>query len=409
MAFIKSRFFLIGILLLTVGSLFSQESDTTLSSRSKNIAAGDKWYESINLRGYTQVRYNGLFQTNPDLKCDQCDRSWGGTNGFFFRRIRIIFFGNLHERLYFYIQPDFASSPGDGRQQFAQIRDAYFDLALDRRKEFRFRIGQSKVPFGFENLQSSQNRLPLDRNDGLNSAFANERDIGIFFYWAPADIRKLFAELSRKGLKHSGDYGVFGLGLFNGQTANQFDRNRKFHYVARLSYPFKFGDNQVIEPGIMGYTGDVVVPVVSDGVLGDSNFEYIDQRAGATFVLYPQPFGIQAEYNYGRGPEYNTETNRIDIKPLHGGYSTLSYRLVVKNHVVFPFARYQYYEGGKKHERDATSHRVQELEIGAEWLPFRNFELVVMYTISRRTAENALLPSNTQEGRLLRLQFQLNF
>jgi hypothetical protein len=37
-------------------------------------------------------------------------------------------------------------------------------------KEYRVRIGQSKVPYGFENLQSSQNRLSLDRNDALNSA-----------------------------------------------------------------------------------------------------------------------------------------------------------------------------------------------------------------------------------------------
>jgi phosphate-selective porin len=40
-------------------------------------------------------------------------------------------------------------------------------LSFDTKK-FRLRVGQSKVPFGFENLQSSQNRLTLDRNDALN-------------------------------------------------------------------------------------------------------------------------------------------------------------------------------------------------------------------------------------------------
>jgi hypothetical protein len=54
-------------------------------------------------------------------------------------------------------------------------------LSFDTKKEFRVRVGQSKVPF-FENLQSSQNRLTLDRNDALNSAVANERDLA-FFYW----------------------------------------------------------------------------------------------------------------------------------------------------------------------------------------------------------------------------------
>jgi hypothetical protein len=75
----------------------------------------------------------------------------------------------------------------------------------------------SKVPFGFENLQSSQNRLTLDRNDALNSAVANERDLGAFFYWAPSKIRERFAMLVKDGYKGSGDYGVFA--LYNGQTS----------------------------------------------------------------------------------------------------------------------------------------------------------------------------------------------
>ena len=102
-----------------------------------------------------------------------------------------------------YIQPDFASGGGN----FAQIRDAYFDLGLDQKQEFRLRIGQSKVPFGFENLQSSQNRIPLDRHDGMNSAVANERDLGVMFYYAPTEIRKRFSHLVSSGLKGSGDYG----------------------------------------------------------------------------------------------------------------------------------------------------------------------------------------------------------
>lgn len=45
---------------------------------------------------------------------------------------------------------------------------------------------------GFENLQSSQNRLPLDRNDGLNSAVSNERDLGVFFSGAQKNIGNCF-------------------------------------------------------------------------------------------------------------------------------------------------------------------------------------------------------------------------
>ena len=170
-----------------------------------------KWYDKIQLRGYAQVRYNGLLQTNEDLECEQCDKSWGGDNDFFIRRMRLIFYGQLSPRVYFYVQPDFASSSSTTALHFGQLRDAYFDVGIDKKSQFRFRIGQSKVPYGFENMQSSQNRLPLDRADALNSAVSNERDLGVFFYWAPASKRKLFSSLVSSGLKGSGDYGVFFL------------------------------------------------------------------------------------------------------------------------------------------------------------------------------------------------------
>ena len=189
------------------------------------IKKGAPWYENLKIRGYMQLRYNRLLETNPNLGCEQCDRSWGNNGGFFFRRIRIIFYGQIHPRVFLYIQPDFASSASATGLHFAQIRDAYFDVGLDKNNEIRFRIGQSKVPFGFENMQSSQNRLPLDRNDAMNSAVSNERDIGIFFYWAPKKIRDRFAILVKEGYKGSGDYGVFGFGAYNGQVANRPEMN----------------------------------------------------------------------------------------------------------------------------------------------------------------------------------------
>lgn len=362
------------------------------------------WYETIQLRGYAQMRYNGLFETNPDLQCAQCDRSWGGDGGgFFLRRIRMIFSGQIHERIFMYIQPDFAS----GGSNFAQIRDAYFDLGLDAKQEFRLRIGQSKVPFGFENLQSSQNRLPLDRNDGLNSAVLNERDLGVFFYYAPSEIRKRFSYLVSSGMKGSGDYGVFGLGLYNGQTANLPEKNKNFHIVSRASYPWELPSGQFIEASFQAYTGKFVINRNPQTDFDQTEFE--EFRYGPTIVVYPQPFGIQAEFNWGRGPEYDPETNSVVDAPLRGGYVMANYFVRTGKDIFIPFTRYHYYKGGKKFELDATRHRVNELEIGVEWQPHRNFELVGMYTISDRTFENSLNPDNRQQGSLLRLQAQVNF
>jgi len=138
-----------------------------------------KWYDTFSMRGYTQVRNSRLFESNSQYICDQCDKSLGAGNNFFIRRARLVFSGNAHDRVSFYIQPDMASDAT--KQNYFNIRDIYFDLFLDSKKEFRFRIGQSKIPFGFENMQSSSNRLALDRSDSLNSMVPNERDLGVFF------------------------------------------------------------------------------------------------------------------------------------------------------------------------------------------------------------------------------------
>jgi hypothetical protein len=386
----------------------------SLTAQSDTTKKESKWYDKISLRGYTQVRYNRLLETNKDLKCDQCDKSWGDNGSIFIRRARLVFSGQVHDRVYMYIQPDLASSASSTSLQFAQLRDAYFDLSLDSAREFRIRLGQSKIPFGFENLQSSQNRLPLDRADGLNSALANERDLAAIFYWAPAETRKLFSELVLKGLKGSGDYGVVGFGAFNGQTANKPDLNNNIHMVGRISYPIRIG-GQIIEPGVQAYSGRVVIADRTSGVTGEREFR--DQRVAGTFVLYPQPIGILAEFNVGRGPEFTTSgsvadsnfTKSIEEKSLEGGAVTISFKTDLAGQTLIPFARAQYYKGGKKHEIDARRYVVREYEAGVEWQPIPAFELVAMYTISDRTFEDGAKISNRQKGNLLRLQAQFNY
>jgi hypothetical protein len=369
-----------------------------------------KWYESFSIRGYVQVRYNRLLETNPNLKCEQCDRSIGDGGGFIIRRGRIILSGQIAKNIYFYIQPDFGSSAGTTQNIF-QLRDAYFDVGFDKKNEFRLRIGQSKVPFGFENMQSSQNRLPLDRNDALNSAVANERDLGAFFYWAPKSRRDMFASFVSDNLKGSGDYGVFAFGLYNGQTANRAEQNKKMHAVVRVSYPFTV-IGQVIEPGIQAYAGKYVLPadLRSAGVKAANNFEFDDKRMATSLILYPRPIGIQFEYNWGKGPQYNPAKDSVETRDLNGGYLTLTYKQTLKNGMVFfPFVRVQKYQGGKKHELDARSYDVKEMETGLEWQVNKHFEFTSSYVMSERRFEDSKTKNNLQKGNFLRLQAQLNF
>lgn len=377
--------------------------------------AEKKWYDKISLRGYAQIRYNRLLETNDQLKCEQCDRSIGDKGGFFVRRARLIFSGQVSDNLFIYIQPDLASTSGD--LHFAQLRDLYFDLSLDSLREFRFRVGQSKIPYGFENLQSSQNRLPLDRSDALNSAVPNERDLGVMFYWAPAQTRKLYSDLVNKGLKGSGDYGVLGIGAHNGQTANKAEANNKPHLVARLSYPFEFA-GQILEVGVQGYTGRIS-PLSTSGATSKyaatvKAVDYLDERTAVSLALAPQPIGVLAEYNWGHGPRFQAKNasdtlNRVVDGFLEGGFVTLFYKLDLAHQHFLPFVRGQYYKGGKKQELDARYYDMKEVEFGLEWQALSAFELTASYVISERNTSDADKPLNNQKGNFLRLQAQFNY
>lgn len=377
-------------------------SDSTAAQETKPKA----WYERISLRGYAQLRYNRLLETNPDLVCQQCDRSIGNNGGIFLRRARLIFSGDVHERVSIYIQPDYATDAA-GQQHYLQIRDAYFDLYLDAKKTHRLRIGQSKVPFGFENLQSSSNRLALDRNDALNSAVPNERDMGVVYYWATETARRRFRILTDSGLKGTGDYGILGVALMNGQTANRPEANNSLHRVLRLSYPFRLPNGQFVELGVAGYDGAFVPPDRSAGV--QSVTEYTDRRAAVSLTWYAQPFGVEGEYNWGRGPAFEPTTRSIEERSLRGGFVQTMYRHRRGGQVIQPFVRLQQYSGGKKLEKDARYHEVHELEAGIEWLPIPAFELTAQYTIANRRSEDAATIGNRQKGRFLRLQAQVNY
>lgn len=356
------------------------------------------WYERIHVRGYAQLRYNRLGASNPDLKNEQADKSLGDAGGFYIRRARLVLSGDPASFLSFYLQPEFASAFQDGLN-FAQMRDWYTDVFLDARKEFRIRAGQSKVPYGFELMQSSQNRAPFDRSDGLNSAFQNERDVGVYFHYAPDSIHRRFRHLVDSGLKGSGDYGLVAVGVINGQPVNTRERNDNKHFVAHLSVPFDVG-SQVVEIGAGGYTG-LFVPRKDDGIGGPRDVR--DFRVHGTFVLYPQPIGIQAEYNVGVGPELSG--NVVEERPLDGGYVMAMSRHPTKRAGTFtPYVRAHRYDGGKKFETNAPSYEVRELNAGVEWQFEKWLELTAEYMESERTVNG-----DRQAGRLLRLQLQFNY
>lgn len=375
--------------------------------RSAQQAASRPWYERFRIRGYAQLRYNRLFETNSDFTCSQCDRSIGNNGGLFLRRGRLVLSGDVSDRVSIYIQPDFATDAG-GTQNYLQLRDAYFDLYVDQAKSHRVRFGLTKVPFGFENMQSSSNRLPLDRAEALNSGVPGERDLGVFYHWTPASARRVFRFLADSGYKGTGDYGVVAVGVTNGQSANRSEANNSLHQVVRLSWPFALPGGQYIELGAQAYNGKFVLLSRTTGVAAAP--EYDDRRAAVSLTWYAKPLGFVGEWNWGEGPEYDPASHAVETRDLRGGFAQTMYRLAAGRQVIQPFLRGQYYRGGRKSELDARSFLVREYDAGIEWLPMSAFELTAQYTIGdRRVADGALSDFRREKGRLLRLQAQFNY
>lgn len=385
------------------------------SDKPAEKAKAPKWYDQLNLRGYTQFRYHSILERDGAELNVPNDRSISENNTFFIRRARIILSGDVSEHLGLYVQPDLNGSPTTGDFS-VQLRDMYGDVYFDKAKEYRVRLGQSKVPYGWSNMQSSGNRAALERPDAINSAAEGERDIGAFFYWAPDEIRKRYADLVKLGLKGSGDYGVIGFGGYSGQGLNRLDLNNTPHAVAKVSYPFQFSNGQFFEAGVHAYSGKFVTSTQAINVAGTTFTPsaraggITDERVGIAAIWYPQPFGIEAEWNVGRGPELSADRRSIGTDTLHGGYVQFAYKDQNKLGAWFPFARWQYYSGGRKFAVNAPYERVNEMDFGIEWSPWNPVEFTVQFThtFDRTNTKTAPYADTTSADRIS-IQAQINY
>lgn len=393
------------------------------STSTPSASAQKHWYEKLSLRGYTQLRYNGFLSGDDTAPSGVSrlrsvhDASISDRGGFSLRRTRLVLEGDVSDRVSLYLQSDFATAVNnqagsERREGFVQLRDAYADLFVDKAKTLRVRFGQSKVPYGWENMQSSSNRLTLDRSDAINSAVPSERDLGIVGYYTPPSVQKIWDRLHHEGQKLFGNYGAFGLGVFNGQGTNRTEQNRRLMKVAFATWPFELNglggpfEGQVLEIGGSAMANDVQ-PETRDG--GVSTIAYDDDRVGVHAMLYPQPFGIQAEWNWGRGPEYDRDLRAITTKKLQGGYVQMMYKLDTDTvGKLMPYARWQHYRGGWKASVNAPRLETDELELGVEWQPWKAIEFTVAYAKMKR-AEADERRTGRAEGDLIRTQVQWNY
>lgn len=407
----------------TPATLAAAPAPTPAATQASAPASRSKpWYERLSLRGYTQMRYNAFLSGDDMAPAGQSrlrsvhDSSISDRGSFSLRRARLVVQGDISDRVSLYLQSDFATAVNnqagsERREGFAQLRDAYADIFLDKAKTFRLRLGQSKVNYGWENMQSSSNRLTLDRSDAINSAVPGERDLGVVAYYTPPSVQKIWDRLGHDGQKLFGNYGAFGLGVFNGQGINKTEQNKGLMKVAFATWPFELdglGDafaGQVFEIGGSAMMNDVQ-PELRTGI---SDVAYDDDRVGIHAMLYPQPFGIQAEWNWGKGPQYDRDSLSIETKRLSGGYVQMMYRVPSESLGSFiPYARWQHYRGGWKGATNAPRLETDEFEVGLEWQPWKALELTVAYARMKRTEADERRAGRA-EGNLIRTQVQWNY
>ena len=374
------------------------------------------WYDRLRVDGYMQLRYTEQLNNNADLLDVPNDKSVKPTEGLLLRRGRIKITGDATSHLHIYTQMDVQGSTG-GSSLSLQARDFYADLDIDDAGEHRMRAGLSKVPYGWSNMQSSQNRIAIERPDALNSAVEGERDYGIYYMWASKEERDIFKALLKEGLKGSGDYGVLTAGIYNGQGLNKPDLNGEPHVLARLAYPWKTKDGQYYEAGVGGYVGKYVVSTAAITPVGGSTAltpgggtEFRDDRVSAFFVMYPQPFGFETEWTYGTGPELNGGRTRIDDTPLWGGYILFDYRIQYEGCEFIPFVRWNYYEGGRKFGTNSPKDVVNETDLGIECQFGKSWEFTLSYTYTKDRTNTSATPYNTiHDAHRLTGQLQFNF
>ncbi|MFY8229868.1 MAG: porin [Opitutales bacterium] len=424
-------------LLVKKGIITAEERAQALEQAAiVNLRSGPKeaaWYEKLSIDGYTQVRHTEQMNDAAYLTGGlPADRSVDPNQSLIIRRGRFKLAGDFG-RVYLYTQWDVAASvdSGTSRNFGLQTRDIYADIALDEAKEHRVRIGVSKVPYGFVNLQSSQNRLQMERPEALNSAVEGERDQGIYYMYANTEDRALFKSLVKDGLKGSGDYGVFTAGFYSGAGLNKADNNGEVHSVVRLSKPWVSASGQTYEAGIGAYAGRFKVTTdltTGSGLPGgvskttlDANINavdrrdlsdgFVDRRASAHFIMYPQPWGIEAEWTTGQGPQLTDDRTSVTSQSLQGGYIMVNYRHKYgEQSELIPYVRWNYFDGARKFATNAPKMVVNELDIGFEWQWRKEVELQLQYTLAdERSNTSTAMPTVISGSRRLALQLQFNY
>ncbi len=387
------------------------------------IVGNPRWYERIRISGYTQFRY-AAGASDGKFSIPLGDGNAGTqARELYFRRIRLVFQGQISERLAFFLQGAFEGDQATQNMFNKEIIDAYGDFYLTKDKVHRLRFGLQRTLNSFDTLRSSTNRQELDRHESVQSGAPGERDLGISYFWSPKIAQERFAQLAAYH-NGPGDYGVFGITVYNGQGRNKAELNGDKHIGVRLAYPFELPNGRLLETGVMAFRGVYSVSgagqptsttstaLCQQGLNRQGGCDTTDERITAYLWTPPQPWGLLAEGTVGKNAKRNETTNIIEEKPLIGGYVQGYYTWRYSDvGMLTPYVRYGEYYGGMKSLTGAPDGQSRTWNFGLVWEPDTHWRYVAEFMLKDGLSEH-LVRNQAQDdfdGSLFRVQAQWFF
>ncbi|MCJ7822257.1 MAG: porin, partial [Armatimonadetes bacterium] len=193
--------------LVTMGARVD-DLETALGDVQARLGKVEAEQKKHKIDGYAQFRYEN------DDGSDE--------NQFLMRRARVNVRGPASERVSYRIEFQLdAKVSGSAAGSKVQLRTAYADYALNTGT---LRIGQAKIPWGYELLESVPVLWTAERSLFMDRLFPNQRDIGV--QWS---------------YRSSPSAPQFDVGIFNGTGINASDNNDRKNVMARVDFPVQHG------------------------------------------------------------------------------------------------------------------------------------------------------------------------
>jgi hypothetical protein len=122
---------------------------------------------------------------------------------------------------------------------------------------------------------------------------------------------------------------------------------------------------------------------------------------------------LQGEWNWGNSPQLSADRKEIKSASLNGGYVQAMYKLNNAHGGWMPYIKWQRYDGSEKFSTNTPNSHVRETEIGVEWQPVPEVELVLAYANMDRTNVGTFVPAlngyRQAKADMLRAMLQWNF